>query len=125
MNKPTRKHAKKQRTTKPSNGRPKSHNHYKNMSTDWKNNNVTDASGFLKFGFRSEIISAIGELGYKNPTAIQSKSMKQILHQKDLLGCAQTGTGKTAAFALPVLQRLSTGPKNRSSVRALILAPTR
>jgi len=62
-------------------------------------------------------------LGYKTPTPIQQQSIPSILLGKDVMGLAQTGTGKTAAFALPIIQRLMEGP--RSSVRALIVAPTR
>src|SRR4030042_3014354 len=62
-------------------------------------------------------------LGYPAPTPIQLQSMPAILQGKDVMGLAQTGTGKTAAFALPILQRLMSGP--RKTLRALIVAPTR
>jgi ATP-dependent RNA helicase RhlE len=72
------------------------------------------------------LLSALAAEGYENPTPIQAASIPPLLEGKDVLGCAQTGTGKTAAFALPLLQKLSarpvTGPR---SVRALILSPTR
>ncbi len=69
------------------------------------------------------ILSNIQALGYIAPTPIQEQSIPPILAGKDVMGLAQTGTGKTAAFALPILQRLMQGPRLR--VRALIIAPTR
>lgn len=69
------------------------------------------------------ILTNIHKLGYKTPTPIQEQSIKPILAGQDVMGLAQTGTGKTAAFALPILQQLLKGPRN--SVRALIVAPTR
>ncbi len=74
------------------------------------------------------LILALDKKGYTEPTPIQQQSIPHILEGKDLFGCAQTGTGKTAAFALPVLQMLSqkkaNNPQNRN-IKALILAPTR
>ncbi|GGB99444.1 DEAD/DEAH box helicase [Dyadobacter sediminis] len=74
------------------------------------------------------ITKALREEGYTTPTPIQAKAIPIILEQKDLLGCAQTGTGKTAAFAIPMLQLLQNNPVGkfeRSRIRALILTPTR
>jgi ATP-dependent RNA helicase RhlE len=74
------------------------------------------------------VLKALSEEGYTTPTPIQEQSIPVILQQKDLLGCAQTGTGKTAAFALPLLQLLSQEPASNDrqrSIRALILTPTR
>ena len=74
------------------------------------------------------IAKALQEVGYEEPTPIQQQSIPVILQQKDLLGCAQTGTGKTAAFAIPMLQLLSnrSQEKHRKGViKALILTPTR
>jgi len=70
---------------------------------------------------------AVAEAEYVNPTPIQEQAIPQLLEGKDLLGCAQTGTGKTAAFLLPILQRLADTPKPEGTrgPRALILAPTR
>ncbi|WP_353721406.1 DEAD/DEAH box helicase [Dyadobacter sp. 676] len=71
---------------------------------------------------------ALQEEGYTTPTPIQAKAIPVILESKDLLGCAQTGTGKTAAFAIPMLQLLHENPVGkfeRSRIRALILTPTR
>jgi ATP-dependent RNA helicase RhlE len=74
------------------------------------------------------LLRAVHEEGYVEPSPIQQQAIPHVLEGRDLLGCAQTGTGKTAAFALPILQRLSQLPKttHRSRlIRALILAPTR
>jgi ATP-dependent RNA helicase RhlE len=85
---------------------------------------------FDHFGLSTEILRAVGEQGYEQPTPIQEQAIPHVLAGRDLLGRAQTGTGKTAAFALPMLERLrryantSFSPA-RHPVRALILAPTR
>jgi ATP-dependent RNA helicase RhlE len=78
---------------------------------------------FNQFSFDSRIQEGIRKNGYTIPTPIQEKAIPVVLQGKDILGLAQTGTGKTAAFILPILQRLLKGPRRR--VRALILAPTR
>lgn len=72
------------------------------------------------------LMKALGEAGYATPTPIQSQAIPLVLSGRDILGCAQTGTGKTAAFALPILDRLA-GQRiaGKKSVRALILTPTR
>lgn len=75
------------------------------------------------FKFSAEIHAQIETLGYQTPTPIQEKAIPHVLAGKDVLGLAQTGTGKTAAFVLPMLERFMTGPKNQ--VRGLIIAPTR
>lgn len=73
------------------------------------------------------ILKSIEEAGYEKPTAIQEKSIPAILDGKDILGCAQTGTGKTAAFAIPILQSIIEEKKvdNERKLKALIVAPTR
>jgi ATP-dependent RNA helicase RhlE len=72
------------------------------------------------------LLRAVREEGYDHPTPIQQQTIKHVLEGKDLLGCAQTGTGKTAAFALPILQRLHSVPvPNPRHVRVLVLSPTR
>ncbi|HVT90760.1 MAG TPA: DEAD/DEAH box helicase [Tepidisphaeraceae bacterium] len=71
------------------------------------------------------LLRSISTEGYDQATPIQAQSIPHILEGKDLLGCAQTGTGKTAAFALPILQRLAAATPQRRNVRALVLCPTR
>lgn len=71
------------------------------------------------------LLVALDKAGYKQPTPIQEQSIPPILNGKDIFGCAQTGTGKTAAFALPILQLLSSRKTNDKKIKALILAPTR
>lgn len=78
---------------------------------------------FNEFNLIEPLIKEINRLGYTAPTPIQQKAIPLLLQKRDLIGCAQTGTGKTAAFALPVLQNLE-GTRSRA-IRALILTPTR
>ena len=78
---------------------------------------------FREFNFSKEILSQIEALGFQSPTPIQKMAIPEVMRGKDVMGLAQTGTGKTAAFALPILQRLSSGTRGR--LRALIVAPTR
>ena len=78
---------------------------------------------FETFNFHPSIMAGVRALGYDTPTPIQSKAIPPILQGNDLIGLAQTGTGKTAAFVLPILERLREGP--RGCVRALIISPTR
>jgi ATP-dependent RNA helicase RhlE len=85
---------------------------------------------FSNLGLSTEIVRAVTARGYTEPTPIQQQAIPVILAGNDLLAAAQTGTGKTAGFTLPILQRLSSrvlpsGPIRRSAVRALILTPTR
>ncbi|MBI2923401.1 MAG: DEAD/DEAH box helicase [Planctomycetes bacterium] len=85
-----------------------------------------DPARFEDLGLVEPLLQAIREEGYTAPTPIQARAIPHALAGKDLMGCAQTGTGKTAAFALPILQRLMRvpAPKPRH-IRALILSPTR
>jgi ATP-dependent RNA helicase RhlE len=78
---------------------------------------------FKNFQLNPQIEAGIEAHGYTTPTPIQRQAIPHILQGRDVMGLAQTGTGKTAAFALPILQRLMSGPRRR--VRALIVAPTR
>ncbi len=79
---------------------------------------------FLDLKLINPIIAALDKMSYNNPTPIQQQAIPYILEGRDLFGCAQTGTGKTAAFALPILQQLYLKPTQKH-IRALILAPTR
>lgn len=79
---------------------------------------------FKNLNLSELILKALVDQGYENPTPIQAQAIPVILEGKDLLGCAQTGTGKTAAFAIPVLQMLQNSPSS-SGIKALILTPTR
>ena len=78
---------------------------------------------FTQFSFDPRIADAIKQIGYTVPTPIQQRGIPVVLEGRDMLGLAQTGTGKTASFLLPLLQRLMLGRMGR--IRALILAPTR
>jgi len=79
---------------------------------------------FADLGLRPELLAELVALGYEEPTPIQAEALPPLLAGRDLLGQAATGTGKTAAFALPMLQRLAGGHRGRSPV-GLVLAPTR
>jgi len=78
---------------------------------------------FSEFNLNPRLAAGVHALGYQEPTPIQQQSIPPIMAGRDVIGLAQTGTGKTAAFALPILQHLENGPRGR--VRALIVAPTR
>lgn len=80
---------------------------------------------FSELNLIEPIQSAIDKLNYSTPTSIQVQSIPHLLAGKDIFGCAQTGTGKTAAFSLPVLQRISLSANKSNNIKALILAPTR
>ena len=83
---------------------------------------------FSELPLISPILTALSEEGYTNPTPIQEQAIPPLLSRRDLLGCAQTGTGKTAAFAIPILQLLHEDRKQQQGprrIRALILTPTR
>ena len=71
------------------------------------------------------LLAAIAQCGYQTPTPIQRETIPPVLQGRDVLGCAQTGTGKTAAFALPILQRLNERKPKGRPIRALVLTPTR
>ncbi|MFT5715546.1 MAG: ATP-dependent RNA helicase RhlE, partial [Flavobacterium sp.] len=83
---------------------------------------------FEDLSLSKSIQRAVYELGYTNPTPIQEQSIPLVLAGKDLIGCAQTGTGKTAAFAIPIihqLHRIVGSSKKAKQIRALVVTPTR
>lgn len=84
---------------------------------------------FEEFGLSAQIVRAVSDQGYTNPTPIQEAAIPVVMEGRDVLGCAQTGTGKSAAFALPILHRLTAGgnPPRGSGrkIRVLVLSPTR
>ncbi|MDX2174304.1 MAG: DEAD/DEAH box helicase [Bacteroidota bacterium] len=87
---------------------------------------------FTELNLIKPLVTALDKMNYSTPTPIQEQSIPHILQGKDIFGCAQTGTGKTAAFALPILQLLSnatstkfSGQNGQKTIKALILAPTR
>jgi ATP-dependent RNA helicase RhlE len=106
----------------------------KKYRTDMKHHHLTQQSettkeksektmNFEAFNLHPEIAAGVKMMGYQEPTPIQLQTIPPIMKGRDVMGLAQTGTGKTAAFVLPILQRLMTGPQK--CVRALIIAPTR
>src|SRR5215510_1717274 len=82
---------------------------------------------FSELGLNAALLKALAAEGYTTPTPIQTQAIPSVLAGKDLVGIAQTGTGKTAAFALPILQRLAADkrPAMRHGTRVLVLSPTR
>lgn len=80
---------------------------------------------FSELNLLPALLKAVSEAGYKTPSPIQAGAIPPVLAGRDLMGCAQTGTGKTAAFALPILQSLSDSEPKPAAIRALILTPTR
>src|ERR1700752_4447401 len=81
------------------------------------------AEAFEDFKFNRQILNAIANAGYTEPTPIQQKAIPPILNGQDVMGIAQTGTGKTAAYVLPIVMRLKYAQGDHA--RALIIAPTR
>jgi len=82
----------------------------------------TEETSFEQFGLSGELLKAINDVGYETPSPIQLKTIPLLLEGKDIVGQAQTGTGKTAAFALPMLEKINVKSKD---VQALVLTPTR
>jgi superfamily II DNA/RNA helicase len=80
---------------------------------------------FKDLGLSSEVLDALSDSGYSSPTPIQEKAIPYVLMGRDVLGCAQTGTGKTAGFVLPMIDVLAEGRAKARMPRSLILAPTR
>ena len=86
---------------------------------------VPSEPGFEALGLSPEILKAVAESGYTKPTPIQAKGIPVVLERRDLIGIAQTGTGKTASFTLPMIEMLSRGRAKARMPRALVLEPTR
>ena len=80
---------------------------------------------FADIGLEPKLLEAIAAAGYENPTPIQQEAIPPALEGRDVLGIAQTGTGKTASFTLPMIQRLAKGRARARMPRTLVLAPTR
>lgn len=80
---------------------------------------------FTSFGLRDEILEGIDAMGYEEATPVQEKAIPAILSGKDLIGSAQTGTGKTAAFLLPLIHLITANPNRDSNIKAIIIVPTR
>ncbi len=88
-------------------------------------NPASASDGFLAFDLDQRLLEAIAGLGYEEPTPIQREAIPLLLEGRDLLAEAPTGTGKTAAFALPILQRIAIGAAGPGRTRALVVVPTR
>src|SRR5689334_454014 len=86
---------------------------------------VSSSEGFSQLGLRPELVAALVELGYEEPTPVQREALPPMLAGSDVLGQAATGTGKTAAFALPLLQRIEAGACGPYETSALVIVPTR
>ena len=82
-------------------------------------------TSFADLGLSSEVLQAVADAGYTAPTPIQEQAIPQVLTGRDVLGCAQTGTGKTAGFTLPMIDILAAGRARARMPRSLILEPTR
>ena len=80
---------------------------------------------FAGLGLTSTLVAAVTALGYEEPTPVQRETIPVMLSGRDLLAHAATGTGKTAAFALPMIQRLSADPAEKRRTRGIVLVPTR
>src|SRR5579862_7911131 len=80
---------------------------------------------FSALGLSPEVVRAVADAGYLTPTPIQTSAIPEVLKGRDVLGCAQTGTGKTAGFTLPMIDILASGRARARMPRSLILEPTR
>jgi ATP-dependent RNA helicase DeaD len=87
-------------------------------------NGGEEATGFATLGLDDKLVKALTGLGYEEPTPIQREAIPPLLEGRDLIGQAATGTGKTAAFALPLVLRLA-ADRSRSRPSAIVLVPTR
>ncbi|MGB0101880.1 MAG: DEAD/DEAH box helicase, partial [Nocardioides sp.] len=92
------------------------------MSNDENDDTTAPEVTFADLGLDPKVLKALSDVGYETPSAIQAATIPPLLDGRDVVGLAQTGTGKTAAFALPILSRLDLSQK---TPQALVLAPTR
>ena len=95
------------------------------MANDTLDTTKPTSAGFAALGLDPALVDATTALGYEEPTAIQLEAIPLLISGRDVLGRAATGTGKTAAFALPMLHRIGRSSEDRHSVRGLVLVPTR
>ena len=86
---------------------------------------ASPSNGFDGLGLCADILKAVADSGYTTPTPIQAQAIPQVLQRRDVIGIAQTGTGKTASFTLPMIEMLSRGRAKARMPRALVLEPTR
>src|ERR1700761_6683767 len=86
---------------------------------------TSETKSFSHLGLSEKVLAAVAASGYKSPTPIQDQAIPHVLAHRDVLGIAQTGTGKTAAFTLPMLTMLEKGRARARMPRTLILEPTR
>ncbi|HEY4439381.1 MAG TPA: DEAD/DEAH box helicase, partial [Candidatus Elarobacter sp.] len=86
---------------------------------------LPDSDGFSSLGLEPALLGALTALGYEEPTAIQREAIPPLIAGRDVLGQAATGTGKTAAFALPLLHRIGPPSEGARRIRGLVLVPTR
>ncbi len=101
------------------------HHDRSDHESDHDRSAADDEPGFADLGLRAELLAALDELGYEEPTPIQRETIPPLIGGSDLLGQAATGTGKTAAFALPILERLDERRSRSNAPVALVLVPTR
>src|ERR1700733_7440040 len=90
-----------------------------------KEKTVSASDGFANLGLDPKLLVTLEELGYEEPTPIQREAIPALLTGGDVIGQAATGTGKTAAFALPIIQRIAAMGSDRPHPAALVLVPTR
>ena len=95
------------------------------MRRGWASSGVHISLSFSELGLAPDLLRAVQREGYTDPTPVQREAIPIVLEGRDLLAGAQTGTGKTAAFVLPMLQQLASRPSRDRRIRALVLAPTR
>lgn len=80
---------------------------------------------FFDFDFADEVLDGLDAMNFSEPTPIQEATIPPLLEGRDLLGCAQTGTGKTAAYLLPIINRIYLGEFEEGYIKAIVMAPTR